>query len=466
MKWMVAAVVMAALVSGCVSPNAPAPPGADYDALEAEIGFPLENMETAPAAVNLQRINMTAEQAGRTGMPTEGFIESAVKDGYAYICRTGPNQGLVVFDVRDIENPKQVGYLNLEAGFEPDIEVSDDGNWGFWETQRFPTSAQAPDPTNPAGAPGSVLMHGIHIIDLRDKTHPQWVGFTPILPDGPHSITYANITGRHIVFASTYAFAYAYASVAVPDAQRLIILELDTRLPVAQLRTLAEYVDPDYSEPNPAQAKGGQFPHDVTVQQHPLTGDYLAYVSYWDLGVVILNVTHPAAPTKVSAYTDFGPANYREIHMARSFPELIAGRHVTVAEPEIGGQPDTGYLTFFDTSNPALPTYISSWKIPGNTDSKGGSWGPHYFDANFGRVVLASYAAGFWVIDVHDEANLLKPRTVAYSFVQAPPASTVGPSGGLFGAIAFDAWWADEQHIVASESASGLTIFRYTGPTP
>ncbi len=473
---LVAAVLIVAGLAGCTS--APAP-GADplaveratYDAIDQAVGAPIvEDHDHADPALhkahyNLDLVAQVKGEEGRTPQPTEGYLETAVKGGYAYLCRTGPDQGLVIFDVHDIEHPKQVGFIKIDAGFEADVEVSDDGHWAFWETQRFPTAGGVPSLTDP----GANAPHGIHIIDISDKANPKWVGFQEVVPDGPHSITYANITGRHIVFASTYAFAYAYENIAVPNMQREVIYELDTSLPVPQLKQLAEYMDPQAAEPNPVMPEGGKFPHDVSISVHPFTGKTYAYVAYWNLGIVILDVTDPAHPTKVGQATDFGPAPYREVHMARQSEVPIDGKVVLVAEPEIGGQPDSGYMTFFDGTDPTNVTYLSSWRIPGNITSVGGSLGPHYFDFKDGRVVMASYHAGYWVIDVHDAQNLAHPRTAGFAETDAVATGTGLPGpANLFGAgpNAFDAWWADATHVVAGDVHGGLDVFRFTGPIP
>jgi hypothetical protein len=451
-------------LAACASPDANrSAPGRSetdvYDAIEHAIGEPIvAGHNHGDAALHDHSFNLvrTALVTGHDGAApaTESYVETAIKGGYAYLCRNGPESGLVIFDLRDLEHPKFTGFLHLEAGFEPDIEVSDDGKWAFWETQRFPTSAETP-----ATDPGANAMHGVHIIDIRDKAHPKWAGFSETTPDGPHSITYANINGRHILFQSTYAFAYAYGNADVPTTQRLIISELDTSGPFATLKTLVEYRHP--------QATGlNKMPHDVSIQVHPRTGRTLAYVAYWDVGVVILDVTDPAKPVLVSTYHDFGPAKYGEIHMVRAFGQPIDGRLISVAEPEIRAQPDSGYLTFFDTTDPAHPTYVSSWRIPGNIPSDGGSLGPHYFDADRGRVVMASYHAGFWVIDVHDAANLAHPRSVAFAEVNAAASRSVPVTGQGGADSAFDAWWADPTHILAGDGNGGLAAFRYLGPTP
>lgn len=474
-------VLALSLLAGCLAtspgadPAGAALPASTYDAIEAAIGAPInETHDHADPKLhqkhyNLDRVAaMTGYAEGASMPPQTGFVETAVKNGYAYVCRTGPEEGLVIFDVHDLDHPKTVGYVHLDAGFEPDVEVSDDGKWAFWETQRLP--GQGVDPTDPTSVPGAA-PYGIHVVDISDKAHPKWVGFTPVPPNGPHSITYARIQDADYVFASVYSWQYVGTSVGTPTLappmmQRLVIYKLDTSLPAAQLTQVASYADPAADEPNPATPRGGMMPHDVSISVHPITKRTYAYVAYWDLGVVTLDVTDPAQPKLVSKYADFGPAPYKEVHMARIFNETIDGKVILVVEPEIGGEPDSGYMTFADATDPAHVKYLSSWLIPGNITSRGGSLGPHYFDVLDGRVVMASYHAGFWVIDVHDRANLERPRTVAYAEVNATGQELPGPLGGLGGsASAFDAWWADATHVVAGDAHAGLVVFRYTGPT-
>ncbi|MHB8606313.1 MAG: LVIVD repeat-containing protein [Thermoplasmatota archaeon] len=486
MRLVVVLALVASFIAGCLAPHAPSaspgePPAGTYDAIEAAIGTPINGTHDHTDGslhthhYNLDRVAI-ANGYGDGVTPPNGaaYAETAVKNGYAYLTRYGPDSGLVIFDVHDIEHPKQVGSIRLDEGFEPDIEVSDDGNWAFWETQRFPIT-----PTTPSPDPGANAPHGVDIIDIHDKAHPKWAGFYPVPPDGPHSITYANIGGRNILFLSIYAFAYAYENVEVPNAQRLEITELvppsdatgsavcsrgSSRdcvagaAGLASLKLLATYREPG------ATGAPGLFPHDVSVSVHPVTGKTLAYVAYWNVGVVTLDVSDPANPQHVNTYTDFGPAKYRSIHMVRIFPEKIDGKVVGVVQPEIGGAPDTGYLTFFDDTDPAHPSYISSWKLPGNLTSQGLRFSPHYFDLSEGRVAIANYHAGLWVIDVHDAANLGHPRSVAFAEMSSSrPPFGIGPL--TFEEGAFDAWWVGD-HVVAGDALEGLAGYRYLGPSP
>ncbi|HUR69416.1 MAG TPA: hypothetical protein VM370_09235 [Candidatus Thermoplasmatota archaeon] len=473
------------VAAGCVtpapgsSPPAGEVPQTEYDAIEAAIGAPVvEDHDHGDPSLHegsydLDLVAAATGYAEGGAPPQTSFVETAVKGGFAYICRSGPDEGLVIFDVSDIEAPVGVGYIHLDAGFEPDIEVSDDGKWAFWETQRLPGSTPA-DPLDPASAPGST-PYGIHIVDISDKAHPTWAGFTPVPPNGPHSITYARIGDADYVFASVYSWQYVGTSVgtptlAPPQQQRLVIYKLDTSLPLARLVEVSSYIDEGALGENPVTPTGGLMPHDVSVSIHPITGQTLAYVAYWDLGVVTLDVTDPAHPQKLSAFTDFGPATYRAVHMARIFNGTIDGRVVLVVEPEIGGEADSGYMTFADATDPANVTYLSSWLIPGNITSGGGGLGPHYFDVLDGRVAMASYHAGFWIIDVHDATNLLHPRTVGYALVNATGTSLPGPLGALGGgSSAFDAWWTkveDQAYMVGGDVHAGLVVYKYTGPAP
>ena len=144
--------------------------------------------------------------------------------------------------------------------------------------------------------------------------------------------------------------------------------------------------------------------------------------------------------------------------MCRAFPALLGPRHVTVCEPEIGGAPDTGYLTFLDTTDPAKPAYISSWVLPGNLTGDGLRFSPHYFDVSAdGRVALASYHAGVWVIDA---SRVERPASVAFAETSGTGAAGIGPFATGEGS-AFDAWWLDGR-VVVGDATGGLAVYRLT----
>src|SRR5687767_4513682 len=112
-------------LAGCAGDDGGSEGDADpFAEAERQVGEPRDDggvVQGAPESVNLERIAALTGEEGRTPPPGEGYVETAVKGGYAYLCRTGPEQGLVIFDVRDIEHPRYTGFLTLHAGFEADI---------------------------------------------------------------------------------------------------------------------------------------------------------------------------------------------------------------------------------------------------------------------------------------------------------------------------------------------------------
>src|SRR5688500_18385200 len=63
---------------------------ADYDAIEAAIGEPLTDGGLAPGApssYNLERVATVTGDRLLPPQPADGYLETAVKGGYAYVCR-------------------------------------------------------------------------------------------------------------------------------------------------------------------------------------------------------------------------------------------------------------------------------------------------------------------------------------------------------------------------------------------
>ena len=85
---------------------------------------------------------------------------------------------------------------------------------------------------------------------------------------------------------------------------------------------------PDWPDANDNIGVGEIFLHDGWVQQDPTDGHFYAYLSYWDLGLVVLDVTDPKNPMFVSDsdYPDPDPASGEK-------PD--GNSHVTV--PNAGG---------------------------------------------------------------------------------------------------------------------------------
>ncbi|HET6398164.1 MAG TPA: hypothetical protein VFH47_01255, partial [Candidatus Thermoplasmatota archaeon] len=208
------------------------------------------------------------------------------------------------------------------------------------------------------------------------------------------------------------------------------------------------------------------FPHDTYVEGPTAARNQtLLYVSYWDKGLRIVDFSDPAkAPLpELQGFTEFGPSSLNAIHFARPFDEPIAGLHVTVTEPEVVAADETGQITFLDTTDLSRPPQkLGHWKLPpghsGDLFVSNLDFSPHNFDVWDGKVALAHYHAGLWVIDVSDEDNLRSPRSVAFTMEVKERQDNTRMQPWFWGVLEHDGL------LYASDEGTGLYVYRYTGP--
>jgi hypothetical protein len=491
------------LVAGCLQSGTPR---ADYakvqSDLEAAAGKVLVLDHDEPnghfdahlhaGAFNLERVGYS-NGIDNSGDPnripaTAYWNELAVTPTHAYLSAEsadGSYGGFTILDTSDKANPRVIGHFNAQNGF--DIELNADESLAFLASQRN-------SPEQVAGGlqanldPTRAAPRGIYIVDISDKRSPTLDSFVPMPVNGPHTLTYTHHpNGNDYLLACTYDLVTdpgtGAITGAVPATQRLVVYLIAPR-PTAPppLPPLPAIPGPRVSLVPVAQyqilqpgATGLVFPHDAKVAPDPLdpTKTYIS-LAYWDKGVRILDFSDPPQPDptkldpsqtpqlrEVGAFTEFSPSAYNNIHMAKS-AGLLAGRPVTVAEPEIISAPEeTGQVTFLDTSDPAHPQKISWWTLPVQDPPlgvRGLDFSPHNFDVWDGKVALAHYHAGVWVIDVHDDANLKAPASVGFYMPALPRAHSPVLQPDVWGVVQRDGY------LYVSDMATGLHILRYTGP--
>jgi len=480
-------VFLIAGVAGCLSK-----PKVDYVALEQSVDeaaapFLLSTHESASGhfdaslhngSYNMQLVgyhNGVDDSGDANRIPGDAYYtELAVTHDYAYLSRnsaSGSYGGFVILDIKDDPtHPRLVGeFKGLGSA---DIEVNEDETLAFLATQRnLPPqmAASALAATDPRAG----LPRGIYVVDISDKTAPVLDTFVPLPVNGPHTMTYYHHpNGKSYLIVCTYDLVSDPGSGAIVGTlgptQRVIVYQvvepgtLPGGLPApASLVPVSQYTVPQ-------QAPLGKLylPHDTRVQVHPSWqgGDHvLLYVAYWDKGLRILDMTDPANLKDVGSTTDFAPSALNNIHLAQPFDEPIAGRHVTVTQPEIpAAANETGQITFFDTTDPTKPEKLGHWTLPQGEQGQLGvndfDFSPHNFDLWDGKVALAHFHAGVWVLDVHDDANLHHPRAVG--FYMPHVSRTNSPS------LQPDTWGVYETGglLYAVDEGTGLYVLKYTGP--
>jgi hypothetical protein len=439
-------------------------------------------------AYNLERVGYSNGIDG-SGDPnripaTAFWNELAVTPTHAYLAAEstdGSYGGFSILDTSDKAHPVVLSHFAAQSGF--DIEVNEGETLAFLATQRNMPD-QVARGVQATQDPDAGLPRGIYVVDISDKRAPTLDSFVPVPVNGPHTLTYVHhpLNGNDYLLVCTYDLQRDPVTNAitgvVPATQRMAVFLVQPNavggtlpvpakprvslVPVAQFQIL----DPG--------APGLVFPHDARAAADPLDPSkvYIT-LAYWDKGVRILDFTTPPQPDptrlgpeqtpqlrEVGAFTEFSPSAYNNIHLARR--ALIAGTPVTVAEPEIISAPEeTGQITFLDTSDVGRPSKISWWTLPAQDPPLGVrdlDFSPHNFDLWDGKVALAHYHAGVWVIDVHDQANLKAPKAVGFYMPAIPRANSP--------VMQPDVWGVVQQggYLYVSDEATGLHILRYTGP--
>lgn len=461
---------LALLASGCISTSTVDPASLPLPALPAVPEAPLvQDHEHGDPALHEDAFAMTllATATGYDGpIPAGiGYGELDVNGDWVYVCRGGFHAGLgplpateggfVVIDVTDKRAPRNVGdFAGVGCS---DIKVNEANDLVMYGTQRNPPS----DLLLNDAAPEQKRPRGIYLVNVEDKAAPRLESFTPIPSNGVHTIHYVDIDGRELVFVQTYDWVPdgglgvgLSTGVNNPATQRVTIFEVAGSPGSRSLETLAVW-----NLPEPAPPGRNYFPHDITVQKHPVTGQWLGYIAYWDHGLVVIDLDDPASPQLVGRNNDASPSAFVSAHQARPFPGLVAGRHVTVLEPELSAAEETGQFTLFDTTDPANPTRLGYWTLPGDLVIPGGFlFSPHNFNTANGRIYMAHNHAGVWVVDVGTPERLQQPVAVGYYqphvFDREDGPTCQGRTWSAFYVAGY---------VYASDSCSGLNILQFDG---
>ena len=376
----------------------------------------------------------------------------------AYALEKDAPPGLAVFNVSGPE-PVLTATVATPDITVIDVHVSDDGKYAVVAGHRdnrvpVPAEAQTCTGTPMVDVCTPFVPSGLYLVDVTDETDPRLVARWVSAPSGAHTAKIEQIGGEYYVFVASYGFSYASRLLSHVE-----ILHYDLDSPGgARLVPVANFFAPERSG-NDGDRR--VFVHDMYVEPHP-DGRILMYVSYWDGGVVIADVSDPADPAHVASWQDFDASLYGNVHFARPVG-VIGGRHVTMAAPEFGSAEHAGEMYVLDTTDPAAPRLLARWTIPGDPVNDGGyRFSPHNFDPLGTKVAYAHYHGGVWVLDL---AVPEQPVVKAYVF------PTVPGWAGEFEATedAPNVWaavWAPDGTLYASDIGTGLYHYRMVSDEP
>ncbi len=345
---------------------------------------------------------------GEVGTATTDLWVFEGGDGrdYAY---TGTMSAATMYawDVTDPTRPVMTDSLTFDGRRINDVKINDAA------TLAIATSEGA-----------SNRQNGITLLDIRDPAHPAPIThYTQNLTGGVHNVWFSG----DLVYA-------------VNDGT-LDVHIIDVSDPAAPREVGRWGLDNEE-----------RYLHDVSVV------DGLAYLSYWDDGLVILDVgagikggtpTEPAFVSSVSYRYAIGDVEYGNTHHAIRY-----GDYVFLGDEIFGCSecdPARGYIHVIDVSDIEHPVEVANFKLP--------DAGTHNLWVEDDLLYIAYYQGGLRVVDVSGELRgdlLAQGREVGVYLTE--------PSAG--GAGRPMAWGPQpyKGNVFVSDMASGLWVVRLEPP--
>jgi hypothetical protein len=379
-------------------------------------------------------------------------IQVMVRDEHAYIGQ-GRYGGFSIVDVANPREPRPAGFvptapgtLNIHLQVHDNLLLVVDGAnlfrlYGSWEAY-YAQSMQGWS-TQQLGQRGVDFTAGMRVYDISSPAEPRQIGYLEIDGLGLHRIWYDG--GR-----------YAYASALLEGFTDHILLIIDMSDPTHPREAGRWWV------PGMWRA-GGETPSWTSGRvalHHALVADGIAYGSWRDGGLTIVDVRDPAHP-RLLAHRNWRPPFGGGTHSALPLPDrdLLIDADEAVLEDCADG---TKYVWVFDVREKTNPISISTFPVPSDQDycKAGGKFGPHNLHENrqgsfqSSEIIFVTYQnAGLRVYSI---ANAFRPEEIA-AFVPTPPAGQT-PAQPIASADVF----VDRRGLVyLTDAVCGLHILEF-----
>jgi hypothetical protein len=377
----------------------------------ATVGDKWADVEVAVAPrPNRRTVDVVAHGVVAEGHSTSDFWVFEGGDGRDYVY-TGTYSSNLMFawDVTNPAEPVITDSLPFDGRRVNDVKINADASVAVV------TSENAANRRN-----------GITILDLSDPAHPRRVShFTEEMTGGVHNtwiegdLVYAINYGTHDV---------RIVDISDPAAPRMVGA---WGLPVE-----------------------GRYLHDVTIL------DGLAYLSYWDNGMVIIDVGNgvkggtPTDPVFVSQYQyryQLGDEWYGNTHHAIRYGDYVfVGDEIFGCSECINGP--RGYVHVVDVTDIENPREVATYRVP--------EAGVHNMWAEDDLLYIGYYQAGLRVLDISGElrGDLYRQHREVGWYMTQDAEGTVPNTTDTWGAQPF------KGKIYASDPNSGLWIVELKPP--
>ena len=215
------------------------------------------------------------------------------------------------------------------------------------------------------------------------------------------------------------------------------------------------------------------FAHEGWIQRHPDSGRVLDYVSYWDSGLRIVDVTDPAAPVEVGSFDYPSGSGNCCAHYAAPTP---LGDWVYL-EDEIGVGATGGVHVLdaraCDGTSYCTPTEVGFWHIKGHKVQAGAingrgwgawhgviqrffTWDAHNLDVRGENTLLvANYTMGIRLVDTSDKSD---PVETSFYLPNANKSDACNQACFFQGRETWGAYFGSDGRIYASDFWLGFFI--------
>lgn len=474
------------MAAGCLSdgsgdPTGPAAETRDgailHDVVAANIGTPIEmehDHNDALLHTGSHNIDFVGYSALGVTLGENGFANFALHeepDGslLAFMASDGDDRGgFVIADVSDPTDMRPLGSWWMDGNNVQEVRVTPDGDFAVLNVQAIPDPGYFTTPDGLADCGVCIL-----VFDVRDRTAPRLASTLPVELLGTHNMEFHTIGGQLYLFYVGQPLAGTNPD---PPGNRVGIARfVQAATGDAYLLPVGTFLHDTTND------DGRSFPHDVLLATHPVTGQEIAYVSYWQGGAITFDVSMPeGVPQEIGRTADPEPSSALAIHWLMQEPQVRRdGRVIAWSAPEIGSLDDgTGVVRAYDVTDPTTLVQIGTWELPGENLSISGAGGayilsPHIAmpDQDTGLLAVGHYHAGVWVLDISDPSQ---PRALGYYLPHGDEAEpytgeiwwkkpNFNPTGYL--PNVYMARWHDGL-LWVSERGTGLYALRYTGPVP
>jgi hypothetical protein len=368
-------------------------------------------------------------------------------NGYAYLSSyrapSCPGLGVRVYRLANPRQPRLVSTF-ADKGSEPALEGTD-------TEKTIVKAVKTPSFKGDLAVTGvqsctATAFHGFGLYDVTNPAKPKRL-----------SLLATKLAGAHELWLQAKG-SRAYVYVAVPASEYGTSADYDSTTHTVKTPGIPDFQIYDVTNPrrpvyvggwgafkslgiNPLAASStrgisrGSFVHSVITNP----AGTRAYLSYWDTGTVILDITKPSSPRFVgrTVFTGAAEGDAHSAALAKNGKILI----------ETHESPRANAPTIYDISNARKPRRLADIRLPASIPvTDGGVFGGVHDPKVLGnRAYFSWYRQGIVVADITKPAA---PKFVA-QFV--PPT----PSPQVWGV------YATKSYVLASDMNSGLWVLRF-----